>query len=95
MRDPIRKLSWNDRLVGPACLAIEFGAKPEALSRGIAAAFLYSNPNDPASISLQQVIQTKGIRDALGEVCQIETTSQLADFIVRSYKELLDTSMVR
>jgi sugar (pentulose or hexulose) kinase/mannitol-1-phosphate/altronate dehydrogenase len=92
-RDPLRKLARNDRLVGPACLAVEYGTKPTALSRGIAAAFLYSSPKDLASLTLQQIVQSKGIRAALGEVCKIDTTGELADLIVNSYEILNDNAL--
>jgi mannitol-1-phosphate 5-dehydrogenase len=94
-RDPIRKLSRNDRLVGPACLAMEFGTRPVAISRGIAAALLYENAEDPASGLLQQMIRQKGIRATLSEVCGIESEGELADMIVKSYEELSNTVMAR
>ncbi len=93
-RDPLRKLSRNDRLVGPACLAIESGTQPIALSRGIAAALLYDNALDPSSVSLQEIIRKDGVRSALIEVCGIESTSELANLIVRSYQELSDAAFV-
>jgi mannitol-1-phosphate 5-dehydrogenase len=92
-RDPLRKLSRNDRLVGPACLAIEYGTRPTALSRGIAAAFLYSSPKDPTSLTLQQIVRSKGIRATLGEVCKIDTAGELADLIIKSYANLKDNHL--
>ena len=94
-RDPLRKLARNDRLVGPACLAADYGVKPVALSRAIAAAFLYNNPSDPASVKLQQIVQFKGIRAALGDVSGIETDGTLADLIVNSYQELNNAAYAR
>ena len=94
-RDPLRKLSRNDRLIGPACLALEYGVKPVALSRGIAAAFLYNSPQDPSSASLQRIVREKGIRAALNDVCKIESDGELADLIVSSYQKLSNSIMVR
>ena len=37
-RDPARKLSWEDRLVGSMRLASEAGVKPNRLARGAAIA---------------------------------------------------------
>lgn len=87
-RDPMRKLSRNDRLVGPACLAMEYGTRPVAISRGIAAALLYDRAGDPASVVLQKMIREKGVRATIGEVCGIESDGELADLIVKSYEEL-------
>jgi mannitol-1-phosphate 5-dehydrogenase len=39
--DPARKLSRDDRLVGPALLALKHGVTPRGLARGIAAAVRY------------------------------------------------------
>jgi mannitol-1-phosphate 5-dehydrogenase len=39
--DPARKLASEDRLVGPALLALKLGGKPLALARGIASATCY------------------------------------------------------
>ncbi|MEO6966465.1 MAG: hypothetical protein ABI076_11310 [Acidobacteriaceae bacterium] len=87
-RDPLRKLSRNDRLVGPACLALEYRTTPVALSRAIAAALLYDVPSDPSSVALQKIIREKGVMAALSEVCTIESASELANLIVANYQEL-------
>jgi mannitol-1-phosphate 5-dehydrogenase len=90
-RDPLRKLSRYDRLVGPACLAIGFGVRPIALSRGIAAALLYYVPTDSSSVTLQDLIRSKGVREAVRQVCGLENTSELANLICSSYDDLAET----
>ena len=94
-RDPLRKLSRNDRLVGPACLAIEYSTTPVALSRAIAAALLYDVPSDPSSVSLQKIVREKSVRAALTEVCTIESASELADMIVINYQDLSKVASVQ
>jgi mannitol-1-phosphate 5-dehydrogenase len=84
-------LSRNDRLVGPACLALEFGVQPIALSRGIAAALLYDSPADPSSVTLQDLIRNKGVREAVTQVCGLENASELVNLICTSYGELAET----
>ncbi len=86
-RDPIRKVARYDRLVGPTCLAVEGGAKPEALCHGIAAAYLYNEPADPSSVRLQEIIRQSGIRAAIQQVSNIEQT-YLLDTISRWYEQL-------
>jgi len=93
-RDPLRKLSRNDRLIGPACLAIAYGKTPVALSRAIAAAFLYGNPNDPASVALQRTVAEKGLPTAIGEISGIDPAGELTGLIVASYKELANRVVV-
>ena len=50
IRDPARKLGWNDRLIGSMLLADEAGVVPERLARG-------------ASIALDLLCQEKGCKD--------------------------------
>ena len=85
-RDPLRKLARNDRLVGPACLAIKHGTKPVALSRAIAAALLYDCPEDSSSVTLQRIIAERGLDRAIVEVCGLDKGSDLAGLIVESYR---------
>ncbi len=87
-RDPIRKLNRNDRLVGPACLALEEGIQPAALSRAIAAALLYDSPADPAAKKIQTLIQTTGLAAALTEICGISEYGELMEMIRKAYDPL-------
>jgi len=84
-RDPIRKLARNDRLVGPACLALEYGTRPVALSRAIAAALLYDHAGDPAAQELQRIIREGGLAAALRQVCGIEPRSELGEMVTTAY----------
>jgi mannitol-1-phosphate 5-dehydrogenase len=87
-RDPIRKLARRDRLAGPACLAMEQGIQPVALSRGIAAALRYDAPGDPSARKLQEVIGAEGPAGALRDVCGIDPESQLGKMVLERYREL-------
>jgi mannitol-1-phosphate 5-dehydrogenase len=84
-RDPIRKLSRNDRLIGPACLALQCGVRPTALSRAIGAALHYEHATDSAARSLQTLINEKGLARTIQEVCGIEPASELARMIFDEY----------
>jgi mannitol-1-phosphate 5-dehydrogenase len=86
-RDPVRKLSRNDRLVGPACLAFKCGIPPVALSFAIAAAFHYDNVGDPAAERLQSMIQGVGIGETIHKVCGIDPESGLAHMIINDYRK--------
>ena len=86
-RDPIRKLGRHDRLVGPACLALEYGIKPSALSWGIGAALHYDYHEDPAALKLQTLIQRSGLEAALQQVCGIEPDGELAGLIRQAYQK--------
>jgi len=44
IRDPGRKLGWNDRLIGTMRLALEAGVDPAGFAQGAAAALLFAHP---------------------------------------------------
>lgn len=94
-RDPLRKLARNDRLVGPACLALEYGKQPIALSQAIAAAFMYDCPSDPSSAALQRKVADLGVAAAVAEVCGLGKGSKLVELIVKSYRERADSLPAR
>jgi mannitol-1-phosphate 5-dehydrogenase len=87
-RDPLRKLSRNDRLLGPACLAFKCGIRPVALSRAIGAALHYDDANDPAAQKLQAMIKEMGVEKTIQEVCGIDPESELAHMIADDYQRL-------
>ena len=84
-RDPIRKLARNDRLTGPACLAISEGIRPVALSHAIAAALCYDHPGDESARKLQAMIAEEGLAEALRRVCGIDPGSELAAMVTEAY----------
>lgn len=59
-RSPLRKLGRDDRLVGPACLALDAGVQPNHLARVIAAALAFNYPADPESVTLQEELRADG-----------------------------------
>lgn len=67
-RDPIRKLSSNDRLVKPLLGCLEYKLPCDNLIVGIAAALLFNDPTDGAAMRLQELIKAKGPKGALIEV---------------------------
>lgn len=87
-RDPIRKLGLEDRLVGAARLALEFGIRPDYLSLGIAAALNYDNPQDKQAVKLAQIKEEKGIDAILTEICNLDPEQELSLLIKEKLKQL-------
>ncbi len=87
-RDPIRKLAFEDRLVGAARLAQANGIVPRYLSWGIAAALLFNPAADPSAQSLQQRIAELGVEAAFLEVSSLEPGDPLVELVLQSYQEL-------
>ncbi len=87
-KDPIRKLGPQERLVGAANLAREFGIEPDYLARGIAAALCYDNPKDKEAIELSQRLKDQGVDTVLKDICNLEPEGKLALLIKEKLKEV-------
>ena len=87
VRDPVRKLSPNERLVAPANLAVEYGLPRQWIVRGIVAAMKYHHPDDAQSVRLADMLASRPLSDVLAEVCRIEATSPLAGEIEQAWRE--------
>jgi mannitol-1-phosphate 5-dehydrogenase len=90
-RDPIRKLSRTERLVGPAAFLAEQGQEPKALLEVISAALDFHNDEDPQVAQLQQNLNELSPEEFVALVCGLETTHPLARSvtqIVRNHKNI-------
>tara|TARA_B110000977_G_scaffold176413_1_gene232113 strand:- start:57 stop:1199 length:1143 start_codon:yes stop_codon:yes gene_type:complete len=67
-RQPLRKLSRFERLIGPAALLAELGEKPSALLEVVEASLEFSSQNDP---------EVKLLSSKLGELSPWEFASQI------------------
>ena len=82
-RDPLRKLSPDDRLVGAARLAERAGVAPDALAYAIAAAYRFDDPRDPLALALHERLAAEGFDAVLAAVSGIEPQERLADRVRR------------
>ena len=73
--DPERKLGRDDRLIGPALLALKHKIHPEGLLAGIVACFAYRDVNKDFSIA--DVIQKKSADFVLKEICGLSAGEEL------------------
>jgi len=63
-RQPLRKLSRSERLIGPAAELAEKGIRPEHLLATVEAALSFDVPEDPESVELQQLLRTLSAAEA-------------------------------
>lgn len=84
-REPLRKLSANDRLIKPTMTAIEHGFATPNLVLGIGAALHYNNPEDPQSVHLQQAIAEVGVAKAFEQFSGVSADSELAAQVLAAY----------
>ena len=66
---PARKISRNERFVGPAADLVELGHSPLALVGAVAAALAFDVADDPEAAQLQQdLAEARGNRAATDEL---------------------------
>lgn len=87
-REPLRKLSPNDRLVLPLMTAKGFGLPYDKIVLAIAAALRFDNPEDPQSVEMLSCIRTEGLESAIIKYTGIASGDVLVGEIVESYKSL-------
>jgi len=80
-RDPMRKLGPNERLIGSAKLALQYGIIPENICQGIAAALLFDRKEDEEARKLSQMRKKEGVDAVLKKVCQIDPEELLGRLI--------------
>jgi mannitol-1-phosphate 5-dehydrogenase len=81
-RDPLRKLSYNDRLIGAALYCLTQGIEPNIILRGIIAALKYENITDESSVEMQSMIKNSGITEFLKTHCGLDKEAALVTKIV-------------
>ena len=89
-RDPKRKLSANDRLIGSAKMCLSQGVFPKYIAFICGAAYCYDAPDDPGAMEIQQLIRAGGIESALQKISQEDPNSDLGKEIIKSYYKLLE-----
>lgn len=87
-REPIRKLSPDDRLIKPVMTAKSFGLPYDKILLGVGAALHFNNPEDPQSVQLMEKIATEGLVPAISEVTGIKSGDPMLQEIVNAYKEV-------
>ena len=89
-RDPLRKLSADDRLAGAARYCREQDVFPNNICRGLAAGLLFSPQEDESAVELQKLVKNRGIEGVLREISSIED-KELITAINRYYSILKET----
>lgn len=87
-RDPIRKLSAEDRLGGAAILCTRHGILPTNICIGIAAGFLYNPTGDEAATTIQDYIEDKGIEEAITHFTSFEKGDKNHGSVLNFYNKL-------
>ena len=77
-RDPKRKLSEGDRLVGAYRMVRQEGGVPAHIAVGIAAGYLFDMPTDPAAVEITAYVNENGLEAALARYSNITDADDVA-----------------
>lgn len=75
-REPMRKLSYNDRLIKPILGTLEYDLKHENLLKGVASAFKFYTPEDAESVELKKILETEKLEDAILKITGLNINSE-------------------
>ena len=87
-RQPIRKLSPDDRIMGPAYIAAENNLPNGHLLYGAAYAFKYDNSDDEEAIELQEYIKGNGIETAIERFSGLQKGSDMFNQVLEYYNAI-------
>jgi mannitol-1-phosphate 5-dehydrogenase len=76
-RQPLRKLSRSERLIGPAAELAERGVRPQHLLATVDAALRFDVPEDPESVELQRLLRTLTAAEATEQITGLEPADPL------------------
>lgn len=87
-RQPLRKLSENDRLIKPLRGTLEYGLPNHHLIIGIAAALHYQSRQDPQAQEMANLLDEKGVTNTVIEICGLQDQPELVAQIVSVYNAM-------
>ena len=87
-REPIRKISPNDRIMGPAYQCEEYGLDNFHLLKGVACALKFKADDDPQAEELQKFIAENGVEAAIVKYTGVAEGSRMYNVILEEYKKL-------
>lgn len=84
-RQPLRKLSYNDRLIKPFRGTIEYGIQADNLIKGIAAGLCYDYEGDEDAVKMQQIIRDNELNSAIEMITGLNKDSEEVKLIINQY----------
>lgn len=91
--DPLRKLRRNDRFIGAAMNALDYGIIPIHICQNAAYGFYFHNEGDPRSDRMHEMINEFGIEYTIKKICGLnpeknEKEKLIYDLILAKYYDL-------
>ncbi|MFG0225112.1 mannitol-1-phosphate 5-dehydrogenase [Providencia stuartii] len=88
-RQPMRKLSPEDRLIKPLLGTLEYQLDNRNLIIGIAAALHFRCNEDPQAVEMERCIREYGLEKAIEQLCRLTDYPQIISSICQQY-QLMD-----
>ncbi|PHO20122.1 mannitol-1-phosphate 5-dehydrogenase [Aggregatibacter actinomycetemcomitans] len=86
-REPLRKLSYNDRLIKPLRGTLEYGLPNQHLVNAIAAALAYRNEQDPQALELAESLAENGAAETVRKYAELQDDAVI-ERIVEAYQAI-------
>ena len=94
IRSPLRKIGRNERLIGPACMALDYGLVTTNLALGIAALLRYRASDDPEAEELQRMVRQGGLTQVLRQTGGVDLEAYpTLEGLVRAAQEELQAKV--
>ncbi|URL06919.1 mannitol-1-phosphate 5-dehydrogenase [Avibacterium sp. 21-595] len=87
-REPLRKLSYNDRLIKPLRGTLEYQLPHQYLVQAVATALCYRNDNDPQAQTLAQSLTQNGVINTLKQYTELQDNAVIEQ-IAQAYQALV------
>ena len=87
-REPIRKISPNDRIMGPAYNCEQYGLDNQYLLKGVACALKFKSEGDIQAEEIQNYISENGVEDAIIKYTGVKKDSHMFNTILEEYNNL-------
>ena len=88
-REPMRKLSYNDRLIKPILGTLEYNLKHNNLVKGVVAAFQFYSEDDNESKELKKMLDSASLSDVVMKVTGLKNEKTLFDEIYSELNKVL------
>jgi len=87
-RQPLRKLSANDRLIKPTLGTLEYQLPHTNLVTGIAAALRYHSEQDPQAQELAELLSKQDVATTLAQVSGLDANSDVVKAVVATWNSM-------
>lgn len=75
-REPMRKLSYNDRLIKPILGTLEYNLRHDNLLKGVISAFKFYSPDDKESVELKRMLKNGKLEKVILKITELDINKE-------------------